>query len=118
MKALRRGDVVDIDLEPSLGSETGKIRPALVVTNNTYNERLPVVQVVPITEWSEKKARIKTNIAIEPSRLNGLAKRSVADCLQTRPIDVRHRLRKIRGQLTADEVKSIDRALRTVFALD
>lgn len=110
--------IVDVDLDPTKGSETGKLRPAIVVTNDTYNERVPVIQVVPITEWSEQKARIKTNVTIEPSESNGLSKRSVADCLQTRPIDRRHRLRSIRGTLDAQTVAMVSEALRKVFALD
>jgi mRNA interferase MazF len=93
--ALRRGQIIDVDLEPTKGSETGKIRPCIIVTNDVYNARVPVIQVVPITEWSEKKARIMTNIELEPSASNGLTKRSIADCLQTRPID--HRQRLVRG---------------------
>jgi hypothetical protein len=57
---------------------------------NVYNERVPVIQVVPITEWSAKKVRIKTNVEIYPSQDSGLSKKSVADCLQTRPVDHRH----------------------------
>ena len=110
--------VIDVNLEPTKGSETGKIRPCTIVTNNVYNERVPVIQVVPLTAWSEKKSRIKTNIAIEPTSTNGLTKRSVADCLQTRPIDHRHRLKRVRGQLSDDVMTQIDRALKIVFALD
>ncbi len=36
---------------PTGGSETGKQRPAIVVTNDTCNERAPGMQVAPITEW-------------------------------------------------------------------
>jgi mRNA interferase MazF len=46
---LKRGMVVDVDLDPTKGSETGKIRPCVVVTNDVYNEKVPVIQVVPIT---------------------------------------------------------------------
>jgi mRNA interferase MazF len=109
--------VTDVDLNPTKGSETGKVRPCVIVTNNVYNERVPVIQVVPITGWSEKKGRIKTNVEITPNNRNGLSKKSVADCLQTRPIDHRHRLVKIRGELTLDEMKRIDEALKIIFAL-
>ena len=54
MTSLNRGMVVDVNLEPVQGSETGKTRPSVIVTNNVYNQRVPVIQVVPITEWSEK----------------------------------------------------------------
>ena len=77
MTKLERGMVVDVDLNPTKGSETGKIRPCIVDTNNTYNERVPVIQVVPITEWNSKKARIRTNVEISPSTLNGLTKKSI-----------------------------------------
>jgi len=115
---LKRGMVIDVNLDPTMGSETGKIRPCVVVTNDIYNERVPVIQVVPITEWSAKKTRIKTNVEISPSSDNGLSKKSVADCLQTRPIDHRHRLVKIRGKLSINKVQEINQALMVVFELN
>lgn len=99
------------------GSETGNIRPRVVVTNNAYNELVPVIQVTPITAWSEKKSRIASNVELLPRPENGLEKRSIADCLQTRPIDHRFRLVRIRGELTAKEMQRIDAALRLVFSL-
>jgi len=109
--------VLDLNLDPVRGSETGKVRPCVVVTNDPYNERVPVVQVTPITAWSEKKRRIVSNVTIEPSRDNGLTKRSIADCLQTRPVDHARRLVKVRGRLTDAEMEAIDRGLRIVFGL-
>ncbi|MCO6479329.1 MAG: type II toxin-antitoxin system PemK/MazF family toxin [Phaeodactylibacter sp.] len=85
---------ITVDLNPTKGSETGKIRPCVIVTNDVYNQKVPVIQVVPVTEWNEKKGRIMSNVTIEPSSTNGLSKKSVADCLQTRPIDYRKRLVK------------------------
>jgi len=117
MKSIKRGMVIDIDLNPSKGSETGKIRPCVVVTNDVYNQRVPVIQVVPITNWNEKKSQIQTNITLKPSGENGLTKNSIADCLQTRPIDYHYRLVKIRGQLSENKLIEIDRALKLVFDL-
>jgi mRNA interferase MazF len=117
MSQLRRGMVIDVNLDPTKGSETGKIRPCVIVTNNTYNARVPVIQVVPLTAWSVRKARIITNVEIVPSSRNGLTKKSVADCLQTRPIDHRARLVKVRGELEDTVMTKIDDALKIVFAL-
>lgn len=53
--------IVDVDLDPTMGAETAKLRPAIVVTNDTYNERVPVIQVVatdcvPSAEhWTPKR---------------------------------------------------------------
>jgi mRNA interferase MazF len=115
---LVRGMIVTVNLDPTLGSETGKIRPCIIVTNNFYNERVPVIQVVPITEFNEKKSRIVTNVVIEPSKENGLNKLSVADCLQTRPIDHKKRLIDIIGNLSLLDLSKIDEALKKVFELD
>lgn len=117
MTTLKRGMIVDVDLDPTVGSETGKVRPAVIVTNDVYNQRVPIVQVVPLTGWTEKKSRIKTNVTISAGKQNGLDKKSVADCLQTRPIDARYRIRKVRGVLNETEVSRIDKALKIVFAL-
>ena len=114
---LERGMVVTVDLNPTKGSETGKIRPCVIVTNDIYNQKLPVIQVVPITEWNEKKGRILTNVTIEPAEKNGLSKKSVADCLQTRPIDHQQRLVGIKGKLEKDKIDALDKALKIVFNL-
>lgn len=118
MTKIVRGVVIDINLDPSLGSETGKIRPCVVVTNNVYNEKVPVIQVVPLTAWSPKKAKIRTNVEIEPTPRNQLTKKSIADCLQTRPVDYRERLERVRGEMEPENMARIDQALRVVFELD
>lgn len=117
MSRLRRGMVIDVNLDPTKGSETGKVRPCVIVTNNTYNARVPVIQVVPLTAWSARKARIITNVEVVPSSRNGLTKKSVADCLQTRPIDHRARLVTVRGELEDEVMTKINDALKIVFDL-
>ena len=111
------GTIIDVNLEPTRGSETGKTRPAIVVTNDRYNLRVPILQVVPLTGHSDKKARIVTNVVVEPTQLNGLSKRSIADCLQPRPIDRRFRLVGIRGTLETETLAAVDEALRVLFSL-
>jgi len=118
MTRIRRGMILDLDLQPARGSETGKVRPCVVVTTDTYNARVPVIQVTPITAFNAKKSRIVSNVEINPSPQNGLTKRSIADCLQTRPVDYARRLVRVRGQLTLDEMQAIDQAILIVFGLD
>jgi len=120
MRNLERGMIVSVDLNPVKGSETGKVRPCLIVTNNTYNKNpyLPVIQVVPLTEWNTKKEKIITNVTIEESTTNGLSKKSIADCLQTRPIDINSRLKKVLGIVSDEKMNDIDQALLILFELD
>ena len=117
MTRLFRGMVIDINLDPVYGSETGKIRPCVIVSNDLYNERVPVIQVTPVTAWTEKKSLVTTNITLQPSVQNGLSKMSIADCLQTRPVDHRFRLVRIRGRLSHGDMLKLDDALKTVFDL-
>ncbi len=113
----KRGDIIDINLNPVKGSETGKIRPCIIVTNDIYNAKVPVLQVVPITAWNEKKAKIISNVTIKPNPKNGLTKNSIADCLQTRPIDIQARFVRKRGSLEQKTMQQIDLALKKVFQL-
>lgn len=117
MITLKRGMIIDVNLDPTLGSEISKTRPCVIVTNNIYNQRVPVIQVVPITAWSEKKAQIVTNVTINPTTKNGLDKKSIADCLQTRPIDHRARLVAVRGEIAQEVLHQIDEALKKIFDL-
>lgn len=117
MTTLKRGMIIDMNLDPTLGSEINKTRPCVIVTNNIYNQRVPVIQVVPITAWSEKKAQILTNVTINPTTKNGLDKKSIADCLQTRPIDHRARLVAVRGEIAQGVLHQIDEALKKIFDL-
>jgi mRNA interferase MazF len=117
MTVLKRGMVIDVNLDPPLGSETGKTRPCVIVTNDAYNARVPVIQIVPLTAWSEKKASIVTNVEVAPSPENALDKLSLADCLQTRPVDHRARLARVRGQVSPEVLRQVDQALKIVFSL-
>jgi mRNA interferase MazF len=50
---MRRGSVYWVNLEPAsppeMGKEMGKVRPAVVVSATTHNERIDSVVVVPLS---------------------------------------------------------------------
>ncbi len=56
--------IIAVDLNLIKGSETGKIRPCVIVPNNVYNRKVPVIRVVTIAAWNEKKGRIALNVII------------------------------------------------------
>ena len=45
----KRGDVVYLDFDPQAGHETGKRRPALVLSPKSYNGKAKLVVCCPIT---------------------------------------------------------------------
>jgi len=66
-RIIHRGEVYWVNLDPTLGTEIQKTRPALVVSPNDMNAALPRVIVAPITSagqsmgcrhvWAKKWAR-------------------------------------------------------------
>jgi mRNA interferase MazF len=109
--------VVDVDFNPTKGAEKFKIRPAIVVSHNSINARSPVILVVPVTGHSVKKAQITWMVKLNPSGDNGLDKPSLADCLQVRSIDHKHRVTQIHGLLNEKELSEIDKQLKLVMQL-
>jgi mRNA interferase MazF len=49
---MRRGEVWRINLDPSVGSEIRKTRPAVIVNDDAVGI-LPLKVIVPITEWKK-----------------------------------------------------------------
>lgn len=79
----RRGEVWRVKFDPVTGSETGKERPAVVISEDDIG-RLPARLVVPITGWKPAFAGYVWMTPLMPLHDNGLSKESAADALQMR----------------------------------
>lgn len=91
---MSRGEIWLINLNPTIGSEIKKTRPAIIVNNNSIGS-LPLKVIVPITEWKEKYAIAPWMVRIEPESGNGLDKTSSADTFQIRSVAQERFVRKI-----------------------
>ena len=45
----RCGEIYPVNFDPTIGHETKKARPALIITNDINNEYSPVVTVIPLS---------------------------------------------------------------------
>jgi mRNA interferase MazF len=84
-------------LDPVVGSEQGKTRPVLVISDTRLNDILPVVNVLPLTSRKLGR-RIYPNEAVLPVGAAGMKAESIVLCYQIRTLDKR-RLTKSLGEL-------------------
>lgn len=115
---MRRGDVYWVDLEPTVGSEANKVRPAIVVSNDHANravERtgLGVVTIVPVTS---NVARVLPFQVLIPSGESGLPADSKAQPEQVRSIAA-GRFGERSGGLRPSSLAKLDGALRLHLGL-
>jgi mRNA interferase MazF len=54
MAGILRGDIHWADLNPSIGSEQGGLRPVLILSQNVFNEKSGTVIAVAITSQSQR----------------------------------------------------------------
>lgn len=81
--SMHRGEIWLINLDPTLGAEIRKSRPAVILNVNEIGV-LPLRVVVPITSWKEHYSKAPWLVKIEPGKANGLEKPSAVDAFQIR----------------------------------
>src|SRR5437763_16837121 len=92
-----RDEIWRVNLEPVRGHEQGRVRPALIVSNDIYNRgAIGLVTIVPITT---KERPIRSFLRIEPPE-GGLPQPSFVICDQVRTIS-KERLGKRFGSVSA-----------------
>jgi mRNA interferase MazF len=102
-----RGDVLLVQLDPTLGSEIRKTRPCLVVSPNELNEHLRTVTVAPMTTGGGAYPwRV-------PCRFQSRSGFVALDQLRT--VDSERLVRKL-GRVEPDTVDQVLHRLREMFS--
>lgn len=115
---MRRGDVVWVDLEPVVGAEAAKRRPAVVVSNDGANRMAQqhgrgVITVVPVTS---NTSRVYPFQVLLPARRCKLAHTSKAQAEQIRSVAI-GRVGQVAGRLPADLLGQLDDAIKLHLGL-
>lgn len=112
---IKRGDVVLVNLEPVIGSEQGKVRPAVIIQNDLGNEYSPTTIIAPITS-KEFSKEFPTNVLVSPEE-SSLEKNSIVLLNQIRTID-KTRIIKHYDALNHEVMQKINLAIKVSLGLD
>ena len=110
---MRRGDVWLLNLDPTIGAEIRKTRPAIIVSEDAIGV-LPLKVIVPVTDWKDRYAAAPWMVRLDPDGQNKLNKSSAADCFQVRSVSQERFIRLV-GSLPRLRMVEIEIALARVL---
>jgi mRNA interferase MazF len=112
---MKRGEIWLINLDPTIGAEIRKKRPAIIVSADSIGV-LPLRAIVPITEWKEHYANAPWMVLLKPNSENNLDKPSCADTFQVRSVSKNRFIVRL-GNVNLNKIKEIEFALSKVLGI-
>jgi mRNA interferase MazF len=110
---MKRGEIWLVNLDPTVGSEIKKTRPAVIISSDLVGI-LPLKVVVPLTDWKDRYTSAPWMVRLDPDEHNGLSKSSTADALQIRSVS-EQRLVKRLGFIPPIQIATIVQAVLNVL---
>jgi mRNA interferase MazF len=110
--SMRKGEVWLINLDPTIGAEIQKTRPAIIVSEDAIGI-LPLRVIVPLTDWKEHYQIAPWMVRIDPNPSNGLRKPSAADAFQIRSVSQARFINRL-GRISSEQLLEILKAIQTV----
>ncbi len=113
---MQRGDIWLINLDPTIGAEIQKTRPAVIVNDDQLGI-LPLKVIVPLTAWQDRYVVAPWFVRLEPDADNGLEKPSAADAFQVRSVSQQRFVRRL-GKISDTAMLEITKALAIVLCIE
>lgn len=113
---MKQGEIWLINLDPTIGAEIKKTRPAIIVNDDALG-KLPLRIIVPVTDWKDRYEIAPWMIMIIPNQTNGLTKNSAADCFQIRSVSQERFIKRI-GKVSEIVMDEIRLGLSKVLTID
>jgi mRNA interferase MazF len=110
---MQRGEIWLVNLDPTVGSEIRKARPAVIISSDLVGV-LPLRVMVPFTDWKDRYSSAVWMVRVDPDGQNGLVKPSAADGLQVRSISQQRLLQRL-GVISPLQISRIVQAVITVL---
>jgi mRNA interferase MazF len=102
---MNKGDIWLINLDPSVGAEIHKSRPAVIVSSDAVGI-LPLKIIIPVTDWKSHYKDVPWIVKLLPDDTNNLSKISGADAFQVRSVSRERFVKKI-GKTDKDTIDFI-----------
>lgn len=112
---MKQGEIWYINLDPTVGAEIKKTRPAVIVNDNALG-KLPLKIIVPITDWKQHYEIAPWMVKISPDKENNLSKESAVDCFQVRSLSESRFTKRI-GKVNSATLQEIKTALAKVLSI-
>jgi len=112
---MNQGEIWRIALDPTIGAEINKTRPAIITSTDALG-KLPLKIIVPITDWKEHYCNYPWMVKIAPTEQNCLVKLSAIDCFQVRSVSV-DRFTSLIGFVKQDIIFQIQEAIIKVIGV-
>ena len=108
---MKQAEIWYADLNPVKGSEQAGHRPVVIISGNLLNRYLDFVIFCPLTS---KIKNYKGNVALIPSKTNGLNKKSEILVFHVRSVSKDRLVKKI-GVIADEELKQIKKGLNEML---
>jgi len=105
----KRGELYLTDFEPSVGAEIRKIRPALIIQDDTLNQYSPLVTVAALSSKTDNK--LYPFEVLLSAKESGLPKDSLILLNQIHSFDKVRLIKKL-GSVGQDVLAKVDDALK------
>jgi len=112
---MRKGEIWLINLDPTIGAEIKKSRPAVIVNEDAIGI-LPLRIIVPLTDWKDRYAIAPWMVRIDPTSRNGLNKSTAADAFQIRSVSQQRFVRHM-GEISSAQLTEIIKAIQVVIGV-
>ena len=107
--SIRRGDIVWVNCDPSVGAEPRKTRTCVVVSNDIANRYGQVITIVPTQEYTKERAGRAYMVDLRRPR-SPLREARVANCSMIMTYD-RSRVARHDGRVSDATLAEIEQAL-------
>ena len=110
---MKQGSIWMVNLDPTIGSEIKKRRPCLILNNNKIG-KLALKIIAPIIDFKEHYSFVPWMVILEPTKENGLSKKSTIDLFQVRSVSEKRLSHKL-GKISNDTLLQCKQSLNIVF---